>query len=248
MKKIKKISNYILVILMVSVAVFLGFLAGNTINSKYFMLDKYSKLTREQLSDDISSLKYEGKSPETFTPTQVYLIALKHSTSKNYTKHLTGEILISVGMTQYVDAISTRKDNIYSFTNISTSSLYDLAERCTYSPNGQIKIQKGKLTGANKSEIIWTDNYENYTYEEFTKILGREPTYLSQYIVSSKTVTKSSLVNKENDKFTYEITLDPLYATVCYVNEIAHNSGVDKSTINFKALSLKFTIDKSFNI
>ena len=61
-------------------------------------------------------------------------------------------------------------------------------------------------------------------------------------------MTKSSLVNKENDKFTYEITLDPLYATVCYVNEIAHNSGVDKSTINFKALSLKFTIDKSFNI
>ena len=248
MKKIKKISTIILAIIIIAVAGILGYIAGNTINGKYFIVDKYASLTRENYSDDISTIKYEGKSPDEFTPIEVYLISLKHSTSKNYTKHLTGEILISVGITQSVEAISTRKDNVYSFTNISSSSLYSLAERCTYSPNEPIRIQKGKLSGSGISSVSWTDKYEEYEYEEFAEILGREPTNQCQYIVSSKTATDYKLVSKENGKYTYEIVLDPFYATFCYVNEIAHNSGVDKSTITFKALNLKFTIDESFNI
>lgn len=248
MKKIKLFSKCILTVIIIAIAILLGYLTGSSISNKYFCVNKYANLTRENFSDDISNIDYTGKSPENFTPIEVYLISLKNSTSKNYVKHLSGEILISIGITQYVDAVSTKTGDQYSFTNISSSSLYSLAERCTYTPGGDIRIQKGKLSGSNISAVQWTDKYEEYSYQEFSDILGREPINQCQYIVSTKTATEASLVNKENGKYTYEIVLDPFYATFCYVNEIAHNSGVDKSTITFKALSLKFTIDESFNI
>ena len=248
MKQIKRFSKCLLIFILVSIAVFLGYVTGTTINNKYFCINKYANLSREKYSDDITQIDYVGKSPESFTPTQVYLISLKQSTSKDYVKNLTGEVQISIGVSQYIKATSTKKGDTYSFTNISSSSLYDLAERCTYTPNGEMRIQKGKLSGPNKSEITWTDKYTEYSYDEFTKELGREPINQCQYIVSSKTVTDSSLIKKEHGKYTYEIILDPFYSTFCYVNEISHNSGADKSTISFKYVKLIFTIDETFNL
>ena len=248
MKKIKLLSKCFLILLIVAVAGILGYLTGSSVNNKYFCINKYANLSREKYSDDISNIDYVGKSPESFTPTQVYLISLKNSTSKDYVKNLKGEVKISIGITQYIKATSTRNGNTYSFTNISSSSLYDLAERCTYTPQGEMRIQKGKLSGPDKSEIKWTDNYTEYTYDEFSEELGREPINQCQYIVSSKTVTESALIKKENGTYTYELLLDPFYSTFCYVNEIAHNSNTDKSTITFKYVKLTFTIDENFNI
>ena len=248
MKIIKNFIKSIFVITFAAVACILGYFAGTQINDKHFKIDKYANLTREYFMEDVSKIKYKGKSPDSFTPVETYLIALTQSTSKDYNKVIMGTVEISIGLTQNITVASSRHGDTYSFSSCTYSSMFKNALRSSYKKNEDLKIQKGSVSTPNLEDVVWNDDYDHYTYDEYTSLIGREVTYESQYIVSSKTVKESYLIKKENNLYTYKMILDPFYATFTYVNEISHNSGIDKNTITFNSVEFECVIDSNFNL
>jgi len=246
MKILKIVGKCTLCLLFTVVACILGFFAGSEINKKFFKVDKYSNLVREEFMDDISNLNYEGKSPEDFTPTEVFLLALEHTSATDYDRIILGTLDISIGVTQNIEVLTTKRGDEYSFASNTYSPVFKSAIRSTFKKNEDIHVEKGTVSTPYLKDVVWTDKYDTYSYDDYTKLLGRDVTYECQYIVSSKTVTDSCLIKEENGLYTYKIVLDPFYSTFTYVNEIAHNSGVDKHTVSFNSVEFEFVVDNNF--
>ena len=247
MKKRKLIFISITTLIISVIAIFSGLLAGTSISNKYFKIDKYASLLASDYEDDFSKINYKNKIPTQLTPTEVFLVAVHLlEASDIYLKDNMGAITTSVGVDQTVHSITMRDGELYTQKYCSTSSLVRLAGFSQFKYGEDIHLQEGTPTGKTLDTVEWSDNYQHYTYEEYTKRLGRDPIDECGYIVSSKTVTESTLLEQSNNIYTFKLVLDPFYSTISYVNEVSYMAGTEKDGISFNSLEIEFSVDQNY--
>ena len=247
MKKTKKILQIVTTCIICISAIATGFFIGTKISDKYFSIDKYAGLTKEELMDDISNINYEDKTPDQLNATDVFNIAINIlRTRNNYIRTAFGELETSIGITQFTNSRSG-KTNTSHFQESSTySSMIKRAGRFTYEEGEKIHYQEGTAQGNGLDTVEWVDEFTDYDYDEYEELIGRQLDYESTYIVSSKTAIESSQCAINGDEYTYTITLDPTLASLTYLKEISYVSDVDPKTINFQSITMEFTVNSKF--
>lgn len=246
MKKHKIIFALVLAFIII-LAILGGWYVGNLISAKYFTIDKFKNLKKIDFQEDVSKIEYQGKTPADLTPTEAFLVAnYLLEQSENYVKESKGEMKTSIGIVQTMHARNTKKGELH-IQEISTySSMMKQAAYYEFKAGDDIHLIDGKPTNDLIEGVDWGEEYLCYTYEEFTEVLGRNPTDECPYIISSKTVLDSSLTIDEKGNYSFWIKLDPFFSTFTYVNEIAFIVNTDKNTISFASAEIKFTLDKNF--
>lgn len=230
------------------VAILLGFFVGTQVSNHYFLVNKYSAYSREELQDDITAIHYEGKTPDQLSASDAYNVAiLKLEQRDNYEIISLGDLNTSLGVKQTAYSKCTKNGNQYYQEIATYSSVIKQANRYSYKIGEDINYQHGSLSSENLRDISWQDKFDHYTYDEYSALLGREPVNQSTYIVSSKTATSMSTCSVHDGLYTYSITLNAPLSTICYVNEIGFVSGINSNTVEFSELRIDFTLDKNFN-
>lgn len=249
MKIVKNILKTTLTILICVLAVALGYLAGTKISDNNFKIDRYAGLSVEELADDFSKINYEGKTPDQLTAVEAYLVAIDKLENQNhYKKTVFGEMATNIGLTQYIDLCSEKTDDTYDYAFVTTSSMFTSAVKTTYKKGDDMIMYQGTPSGNTLDTVTWTNESQSYTYDEYSEIIGREPTHESSYIVSSKTILSASECVMENGTYTYSLTMHPTLSTFTYINEIAYRAKSDKTSIKVNSITLEFTVDSSFTL
>lgn len=249
MTKHSKIKNAFISIFVSMLAIVLGLFAGSGINTKYFSLNKYNGLNIEDLMDDFSKIKYEGKTPDQLTAVEAYLVSIYLLENKDYyKKEIFGDMQTNVGINQKLHTINLKNGEDYDFSYVSSSSMYTTTVKAIFKKNGEVREYLGNAKGTTIDTVEWTEKYKSFTYDEYTEVLGRTAEHENSYIISSKTVVSQSKCEINNGLYTYKLVLDPIKSTLTYINEISYRSGVDKSTIDIHSVEMEFTVDKDFNL
>lgn len=249
MKKINKHINNLIFVCICILSLILGYFAGTAINNKHFCVNKYSGLNKAELVDDISSIDYEGKTPDQLSASDAYNIAMyKLDLQENYYRLTIGDLQTSVGIKQTVNSIISKSGDTYRQEFCTYSSMIKRAGKCTFKKNDDIFLYEGKPSGPALEEVKWTDKYQHYSYVDYATLLGREPAFDEHYIISSKTILSANQCVQDGDLYTFKVTLDPTLSTITYVDEVSFISNIDKSTISFSSIECEFTMDKEFRI
>lgn len=230
------------------VAIMLGIFVGTQISNHYFLINKYSAYSKEELQDDISAIHYEGKTPDQLSATDAFNVAISKLENRDTYEIISfGDLDTSLGVKQTAYSKCTKNGDQYYQEIATYSSVIKQANRYSYKIGENINYQHGDLSSENLTLISWQDIFDHYTYDEYSSLLGREPIEQSTYIVSSKTATDMSICSVRDGLYTYSITLNAPLATICYVNEIGFVSGINPNTVEFSELRINFTLDKDFN-
>lgn len=230
------------------VAVLLGIFVGTMISNHYFLTNKYSAFSKDELQDDVSSIRYEGKTPDQLSATDAFNVAiLKLEQRDTYEIISLGDLQTSLGVKQMAYSKCTKNNDQYYQEIATYSSIIKQANRYSYKIGEDINYQYGDLSSDDLTNILWKDKFDHYTYDEYSSLLGREPVDQSTYIVSSKTATNMSPCSITNGQYSYSITLNAPLSTICYVKEIGFVSGINSNTVEFSELKIDFTLDKDFN-
>ena len=249
MKKPLKILSSIVFSLSLVLAIGLGVIAGNAISGKFFNFNPYASINIEDLKDDVSAIKYENKTPNQLSTTEAYLVAIeKLKTTPTYQKNLFGDIQTNIGINQTAHSRNTKNGNTYTQEFCTVSSMMKNAGKTTYTEGSEIVLQYGTPNGSTLDEVSWDGKTENYSYQEYSDLLGQNPIIESAYIVSSKTVTSTTEFLVEDGTYSFTLTLDPALSTLAYTSKIAFLSGVDKNTVKFSSVQLFVCMDKNFKI
>lgn len=247
MKNKKQFLKYLLVCFIGVLSIMLGYFTGSLLTSKFFTIDKYAGINKEDLLEDVSNIYYEGKTPDQLSATDTFIVALHilHS-QQTYIRNSNGELETSLGVKQYIHNRSGKMGDMH-FMEVSTySSIIKNAGRFNYKIGEDIRYQNGTPSDITLDSVQWKDEYGDYTYDEYTELLGRRPEYESTYIISSKTLNSATPCTKNNNLYTYTIELNPMLATISYLNEISFVSDIEKSSINFTKVIVEFTVDENF--
>ena len=246
MKK-RHLFKYFLVCFIGIISIALGYFTGNLLTGKFFAIDKYAGISKSDLIEDVSTISYEGKTPDQLSATDAFIVALHILHNQHtYIRNSNGELETSLGVKQYIHNRSGKSGDMH-FMEVSTfSSIIKKAGRFNYKIGDTIRYQNGTPSNTSLDSVQWTDDYGDYTYDEYSELLGRRPEYESTYVVSSKTQDSASSCSINNGLYTYTIELNPTLATISYLNEISFVSDIDKSSINFSKVTLEFTVDKNF--
>lgn len=230
------------------VAILLGIFVGTQISNYYFAVNNYLTYSKEELQDDISAIRYEGKTPDQLSATDAYNVAIKKLQDQHSYEIISlGDLGTSLGVTQKAYSKCTKKGEQYYQEIATYSSVIKQASRYSYKIGEDINYQHGSLSSDDLTNIAWQDKFDYYTYEEYSSLLGREPIEQSTYIISSRTATETSPCKLDNGQYTYSITLNAPLSTICYVKEIGFVSGISYKTVEFLELRINFTLDKDFN-
>lgn len=247
--KAKKLLKKLPIVATCVLAIACGVFVGNIINSKYFKSNNLNSINAQDLIDDVSLINYKGKTPDELSATEVYVVAyhiLENKNSYNFVSH--GNIKTSVGVNQTTYTHRSKNGNDYYYEFATYSSMIKKASRFSFVKGGDINMELGEPTDESLKTINYSGKFENHTYEEYYKLIGREATATSNYLVSKKTVTEESSCQIENGNYTYTLTLNPLLASITSRQEIAYVSNVDENSINFLNIQITFTVDKEFNL
>lgn len=242
-------TRYVPLCIIAILSILLGYFTGTLINGKFFTADKYGGITKEELVEDISSISYEGKTPDQLSATDAFIVALyKLHNQENYTRNSLGELQTSVGVKQFIHSKSGKVGDLHYQEVSAYSSMIKKAGKFTYEIGGNIHYQEGSPTGNSLNSVTWSEKFKDYTYDEYSNLLGRNPDYESTYIVSSKTAISSSECKKSDGLYTYTITLDPTLSTMSYIKEISFVSNIDGNTVDFTSVTMEFTLDHNFTL
>lgn len=248
-KKIKKskIFSVIIITLILGLGVASGFFVGNIIADKYFTINKYENLTPEMLRDDLSGIKYEHKTPKDFNSAIAFQIAEQVMlNSTKYEARGKGIVTTSVGVTQESSTLDMRDgDNLYiGFTTYS--SMVKVSKQAHYHIGGDINMQNGTPTDGTIENVNWSDNFDNYTWEEYNELFGKYANYNCSYIISTKTIKEDLGMEMDGDLYKFSIILDTELATIGYKKQIGNNAGINPNAVIFNALELTFWLTKEF--
>ncbi|MBP3631144.1 MAG: hypothetical protein J6J23_06650 [Clostridia bacterium] len=249
MKKKKKYLAPLLSIIVAIVGVLGGYMIGSQIANKKFIVDKYANLNAEYLFDDITKLNYQGKTPNQFSAAEVFQIGASIQQTCDYYKSIgTGDLQTNLGVSQGTFTLDEKNGNTVHIVFVSSSSYVKVAQQSTFEIGGNVNMQHGETKDGVYENVVWKDKYDEYTWEGYREKFGKYANTNSSYIVSSKTVLSQKFDGKNGNLYTFTIELDPILGTVTYAQQIAANLGIEPSAINFKKLTLTFTVDDQFRI
>ena len=249
MKKKKKYLAPLLSIIVAIVGVLGGYMIGSQIANKKFIVDKYSNLNADDLFDDITKLNYQGKTPDQFSAAEVFQIGASILQTCDYYKSVgTGDLQTNLGVSQGTFTLDEKNGNTVHIVFVSSSSYVKVAQQSTFEIGGNVNMQHGETKDGVYENVVWKDKYDEYTWEGYREKFGKYANTNSSYIVSSKTALSQKYDGKNGNLYTFTIELDPILGTVTYAQQIAANLGIEPSAINFKKLTLTFTVDDQFRI
>lgn len=249
MKKHTKLINTLSIILICGIAVACGFFAGQSINSKYFTTNSLANIDPKTLMDDVSKISYEGKTPDQLTGVETFLVSFKLLEECSYYKRTSiGTVDTSVGVKQIANSESIKQGETYFQQFYAYSSMIKTAGKLSFKKGDDITIIQGNANGEAFEDVCWTDKQSTYSYDEYTSLLGRDPTNENAYIVSSKTIVSTTPCEINGNEYTYTLTLDPSLSTLTSRKEISYRTDINENTINFKSIIIKFTTDENFKI
>ena len=250
MKKKHKILHIVTISIIAIFAILLGYVGGSFIANKHFTFNKYAGITADELRDDFSKIKYEGKTPDQLTPVEAYLVAIaKLKTLDYYQRNSFGDIQTSLGVNQTTHSRNTKNGNLFTQEFCTVSSIIKNAGVITFEENCNVTINYGKPNGKTIDDVEWGKKTETYTFEEFSEKLGQNPTIETPYIVSTKTILNEGTCTKNsNNTYTFTLILEPNLCNICTVNKMAFLSGIDKNTIEFTKVEIEFTMDSNFSM
>lgn len=246
MKKHNLIKRILAIALVLVVSVAGGLWTGSMIVNKHFNINNSVVYNPDDLREDFNPASVQGKDVTTLSAKDAYLLALYNLGQSNYyKKESIGDLSLSVGVTQYTHSTAEKNGDVFTNSFCTTSSYYKSAGKTTFKKGENISITKGSPSGKTLDTVAWSDKTENYTYDEYSEKIGRDPSTETSIIISSKTILSQEKIKTENGLTTFKIQFDPKKASCLYINEIAYQSGTDKSSINFQLLEIEFTVDSS---
>lgn len=244
----KRVKHIILMLILSLCAVFVGYIIGNAINAKFFVADVYADIEEGQLFDDISKIKYSGKTPDKFSAGIVFQIADQNQVaSTKYTIIGEGTMATSLNVTQEVYNSDSRNGNQITLFYATCSKLLKVAKKSTFTIGGDIQLYDGKPSDTTYENTKWTDKHDDYTWEGYKETFGKYANINSSLIVSTKTILSEKYLGEKNGLYTFEVVLDNRLGAYVYVQQIAANLGVNVSSVSFTEIKMTFSVDKNFN-
>lgn len=275
--KVKTLSRkvyFTTMVLMACSGVFVGTLIGDFYNSNFANASSfdYSKSQIDAAIQKDSAKIGEinlSKSPNTYSPTYVFMYAEQHITDYNIEIVETGGLQV-MGVNQTVANLTTISNSQRTKVAASVSSLVSLATKTIYNAETNSVTQySGKPTDLT---FFDEENHEhefatewgtpkNLTVEEYQNEWGVIPAWISPYIVCSDTISETSMFTKTNkegeDLYTATITLKTKYnspstdenrlmAYAYYVKQISAMSGVTVTDV--ESCKITFTVDNQYKI
>jgi len=247
-KKKKKIVTIITLICISAVAILCGYLCGSMIKTKYFAASNFSNVDIATLRDNIDSISYADKSPEEFNGAIVFQIAEKiQRESTHYEIIGNGTIDTSLGVTQTSATVDKRDgDDLYlAFTTYS--SIVKVSRQCNYQLGGNIRMYEGTPNDSTTTNVNWSQKYDEFTWEGYYETFGKYANNNCCYIVSTKTTTTCSNVEKDGNLYKCSIELNPSLACISYAKQIGANMGIDPQTVRFNKIAFTFWIDENWH-
>ena len=208
-------------------------------------IDKHFKAElpeADELIDNVNNIEYEGKSPDNLSAIDTYLVASKILNEKEYYKVTTDGIVDAQVTTQEISGIFI-KDGLNYSNETYSKGMVSVASKAIYTPGSDVIIYEGKKS-SNSTSYAW-NNANTVTYDYYRENYGKDASYCWSYIISSKTVIAQTKCTKEDDLYTYTISLDPTTSTIYYKNQIRLLSGL-KSDPEFKSIQITFTVNENF--
>ena len=234
-------------IAVIGVALFSGYFVGNFLSDKYFLKCKYANMTAEMLRDDISNININVTDPDDLDSAIAFQVAEKvMRESMHYEARGKTIVDTSAGVTQESSSIDRRDGDDLYFGFTTYSSVVKVSKQCHYNIGGDVNIQEGTPTDGTVEHVNWSNKTSNYTWEEYNELFGRYANDSSCFIVSTKTVTQDSGVEKDGELYKFTINLDPELSTIGYVKQIGNNAGINPASVVFNYASLTVWLDEDF--
>ena len=246
-KKYNILSKLLAVVVCIA-AIGLGYFAGNLICNNHLSVNNYASLSPNELADDISNINYKTTTPNNYPSAICFQVAEKLlQESTHYEVRGNGLIETSLGVTQTSATVDSRNgDDLYlAFTTYS--SIVKASKQCHYNIGGNLKMYDGTPIDETTENVNWSDKYQEYTWEEYFETFGKYANKNCSYIVSTKTISKDSGIQKDGNLYKSTLELDTNLATISYVKQIGNNMGVNPASIVFNKLILTFYLDENWN-
>lgn len=225
-----------------------GYMIGNKIADKYFIVDIYAGVSADQLVDDITKLGWEKKTPDKLSPAEVFQVAeFVLSESEKYQIIGATDLQTSVGVSQGTISLDQKVGDDYTLKFVTFSKFVKMAKLCNYKLNSDLQIYDGKPNSASLDDVVWTDSHDDFTWEGYKETFGKYANRNCSYYVCNKTALSGEFVKKEGDLYIFKIDLDPILSTSCYAKQIGTNMGINPSSIKFETVSVTFTVDSGYH-
>ena len=245
--KKNKILSIMTSIFLCVIAIAGGYVCGNLIASKRYPVSTYANIDPANLRDDIESIDLSGKTPADFNGAVLFQIAEKvQEESRNYEIIGIGTIQTSLGIQQSSYTLDKRTGDDLYFKFVTYSSLVKVAKQSSYQLGGNVIINDGNPKDAEAKNVNWTNTYNEYTWEGYKEEFGKYANHNCSYIVSTKTATSCSEVEKDGDLYKCSIELDTTLGCVVFAIQIGANMGVDPETVTFNKVAFTFWVDENF--
>lgn len=239
-KEVTKTSFIIIMLMVCATSLLLGTKLGNYYIQTYLVKPDYSLYTEEQLLDNISKIKAEGKLPTELSPLQAFLYAEHSMNDLPWRVDKVGEIQNTFanqriyGTSFYDGEVLTQESISLGFKNVASKIIIE--------PNGNSLsyIEPEKINGEN---VTWKSSEER-TVEDYREEWGVHPDKLFGYVVSSKTLTKATEWQVDGEGYTASISLDPVTSVILYVKQMEKMSGLSAPT--FEYINITFTMDENY--
>lgn len=250
MKKIsRKTKNIIITSSVCVVALTTGISLGLVFGMEYLgPRVNYGDYNVLSLEDDNAKLyreyqKINDGDYSRFEPYEMANIAIYGYQNSEYHYSYSSGVANASLVKQNIYATSIRNGDEYFTESISSSSLVNVAKRF-YQDNSGVTTYTGSVEGKGAK---WKEGTKEVSsFEEFENQWGKVPSRSCIYIISSKTVLDSN-VEKTEDGYIVDVSLDPVKSVIRYVRQMVSMSDLSREP-SFKTVDLRFVLDNQLNL
>ena len=247
MKKKIKWWTYLLTGVFVAIGCLAGYMVGSKIADTYFVVDVYANIDIDSLTDDLTTLGWENKTPDKLTPAEVFQVAeYVLMNSDKYSVAGVGDLSTSIGVSQTTYTLDEKNGDDLMLMLVTYSKYVKIAKKCNYQIGSNLLLYDGTPTDSTFENVNWTDKHDDFTWEGYKETFGKYANKGCSYYVCNKTVIAGRLEKVEGDYYTFVIELDPILATSGYAKQIGINMSINPSSITFENLTTTFTVDKNY--
>ncbi len=249
--KMKK-TTLVNIIIICMVGVISGIAIGVYFGPSYLDPNRYN-FDVATLRDDVVAIKKEAKtkSPTQLGATKCCVLAFdKTFNCPSVSVTGTGSVK-AMGVTQTINAKTIRLDDQIYYENISVSKFVKALNRY-YVDGEEIKQYGGDISG---NTVTWHTSPNNTgdgaikTMTQYQQQFGSTMNEYMTYIVSSKTVTKTSNVTQNSDgNYTFTLSLDRSKSVVNYVKSMKATGGLKEYPDFTQDPQIYIVMDAEFRI
>lgn len=201
----------------------------------------------DTLYDNVLTIKEESnsKNPIELGAVKSAVLAIDTTFNEECVQVIGSGKVVSMGVTQSIQAKQIRLNDTSFFENVSVSSFVKAANRF-YLKNGTIQKIKGNVSG---NTVTWNGATSNLTEDEYRETMGLGINEYMSYVISSKTVTSSSDVSLNTDgNYEFSLKLDKVKSVVNYVVNMKETGGLGDYPKFSEDISIKIVMDSNYRI